>query len=310
MRSALGLAAAALMLVIALWPQHDPGPHLSAVHTKGSLSLSNSRPGAAVLTASNLRPGRSVQGTVTIRNTDSRPATLSLGAADLRDAPGPGGGRLSQRLRLTVRELSRPPRTLYAGTFAAMPRRVVGSLGPGAQRTFEFSALLPDGGAPSSPTGGDNAFAGSATSVRYVWRAEAPEPGPAPKPKPKPKPKAPAKKASPPARGPGGCRPRVRVRSAQRVVRRGVLIARLALHRPCHTTVRAFVRGRGGRPVYLRGLRGRRLRADRNHRVVLRLRPAVRRMVRRGTIVRIRVRAVSPEGWVKKAEFRTRVRAR
>src|SRR5207244_5331387 len=105
-------------------------------------------------------------GTVTISNTGTLDALLRLSQDGIADVPGPGGGALSTRLQLLVRDVTRPsaPTTLFAGRLAAMPSLSIGALPRGTARTFAFAAVLPHGA-------GDDAFEGSSLSSRYVWTA-------------------------------------------------------------------------------------------------------------------------------------------
>jgi hypothetical protein len=66
---------------------------------------------------------------------------------------------------------------VYAGQLGSFQGHSLGSIAPGVARTYRFTASLPDSGAPPSPTSGDNAYAGSALTVRYLWTASAPDPG-------------------------------------------------------------------------------------------------------------------------------------
>jgi hypothetical protein len=248
-----------------------------ALRAGGPVALSNTRENAAVFTAAALRPGRSAQGRVAIRNTGSQPARLALTQTDLQDALGPNGGRLSESLRLTVRDVG-SARTVYAGPFGSMPRSDAGSLGPGQSRTFELTAHLPDRGRPLSPTGGDNAFQGSTASVRYVWTATE------------------SAAAQAPTRAPASaCRPSLRVPVGQRLLRRRRMVARVRVSSSCRATVKAWVLTRGGRKRYLFGARNRPLESGRTYRVSLRLAPTVQRILlsRRQKSVRVSVRAGS-----------------
>jgi hypothetical protein len=93
----------------------------------------------------------------------------------VRDAPGPNGGQLSQKLQLAVDDVTRPGAAtqVYYGTLAGLDTRSLGRFAPGEARTYRFTAQLPDGGEPPSTTTGDNAYAGSSVSVRYTWRTTA-----------------------------------------------------------------------------------------------------------------------------------------
>jgi hypothetical protein len=66
---------------------------------------------------------------------------------------------------------------VFSGQLGALQSRALGNIAPGQSRTYRFTASLPDGGAPPSPTSGDNAYAGSSLTVRYLWTATAPDPG-------------------------------------------------------------------------------------------------------------------------------------
>ena len=66
---------------------------------------------------------------------------------------------------------------VFAGQLGALQTKALGSIAPGEARTYRFTASLPDGGLPPTPTGGDNAYVGSALTVRYAWNATAPDPG-------------------------------------------------------------------------------------------------------------------------------------
>ena len=46
-----------------------------------------------------------------IANTGKASGYFSLSQADLTDVPGPNGGALSQRLRLEIVDVNRPPRS-------------------------------------------------------------------------------------------------------------------------------------------------------------------------------------------------------
>jgi hypothetical protein len=66
---------------------------------------------------------------------------------------------------------------VFSGQLATLQSRALGNIAPGEVRTYRFTAWLPDGGAPPSPTSGDNAYAGSSMTARYSWTATAPDPG-------------------------------------------------------------------------------------------------------------------------------------
>ena len=83
----------------------------------GSLTLSNDKEGAAVLSLGGMRPGDSVTDTVTLGNTGTLDGDLSLATSNLVDTPGSGGGMLSGELDLRIRDVTVPasPVVVYKG---------------------------------------------------------------------------------------------------------------------------------------------------------------------------------------------------
>ena len=144
----------------------------------GGLNVTNSRDGQAIFQAQGLAPGRSVTGTVQLTNAGTLAGDLGFRQLDVQDQPGVNGGRLSDAVHLDVTDITGGNLVpVFAGQLGAFQSQGLGSIAPGEARTYRFTASLPDGGAPPSPTGGDNAYAGSALTVRYSWTATAPDPG-------------------------------------------------------------------------------------------------------------------------------------
>jgi spore coat-associated protein N len=135
----------------------------------GTLSITNSREGRAVLSARAMIPGRSATGTVTLINSGAGAEQLSLAAGPAHDRPGPGGGRLSQRLRLTVADVTEAAQddALYSGSLTRLRRADLGAWRAGEQRTYRFTVAFLDSGGD----GADNAFQGSSASVDFGWTA-------------------------------------------------------------------------------------------------------------------------------------------
>jgi hypothetical protein len=140
----------------------------------GSLSIANSLGTGAILSAAGMAPGGQTSGEVTITNSGTVAGGFSLTATDVSDVAGQGGGLLSQRLQLSVLDLT-VPRTVYTGPLAGLGRRELGQMEPGEARTYRFTATLPDGGVPPSALGGDNAYQGANVRTTYVWTASAPD---------------------------------------------------------------------------------------------------------------------------------------
>ena len=134
----------------------------------GSLTLSNDKEGAAVLSLGGMRPGDSVTDTVTLGNTGTLDGDLSLATSNLVDTPGSGGGTLSGELDLRIRDVTVPasPVVVYQGKIDALTPVALGTLTAGAARVYEFRVFFPDAG-----PGAENAYQGSAVSVQFDWSA-------------------------------------------------------------------------------------------------------------------------------------------
>jgi hypothetical protein len=169
------LVTAALVAAVAGCAQTPNAARTEVRAAAGNLSVSNSKSPGAIFRADNIAPGQTVSGTVQLANRGTLAGDLSLLQDSVRDVPGPNGGQLSRALRLAVDDVTRPGAAapVYSGTLAGLANRSLGRFQPGESRTYRFTARLPDGGDPPSTTGGDNAFAGSSLSVRYIWRTTA-----------------------------------------------------------------------------------------------------------------------------------------
>jgi hypothetical protein len=176
---AVGLALAVLLVAAAVagaavndYMRPRPYPP-QLLYTSGKIKMSNSRNGAAIVSAKRMKPGDSVRGTVVIRNRSKQRAHFWLSPRRIVDMPGPQGGRLSNRLRLHVIQVNngrvgtRPPRVLYRGTIAGMPTIPLGAFRPGRRVTYRFLVTFPmeDRAVP------DNVFQGSSVRVDFLWRA-------------------------------------------------------------------------------------------------------------------------------------------
>lgn len=130
----------------------------------------NSGGSAPVLVAQGLVPGESRSGSVTITNAGALEGRYRLTASDLTDAAGPNGGVLSAHLRLSVDETTALGTTrIHDGTLAGLSTVDLGIFARAESRTYTFTVTLPSGGVPASATSGDNAFQGSASSVKLSW---------------------------------------------------------------------------------------------------------------------------------------------
>jgi hypothetical protein len=134
----------------------------------GSLTLSNDKEGAAILSVGGMRPGESVTDTVTLGNTGTLDGDFSLTTSNLVNTPGGGGGELSGELDLMIRDVTNPgsPVNVYDGKLDGLAPLGLGNLAAGDSRVYEFRVSFPDAG-----PGAENAFQGSATSIEFDWSA-------------------------------------------------------------------------------------------------------------------------------------------
>jgi spore coat-associated protein N len=140
----------------------------SNVFSAGNLHHSNSKDGSAVLTASKMKPLDTAQGTVTIQNDGDIAGTFSLVTSNLTDTAGANGGKLSQVLRLQIVDQTSGT-TIYNGALNAVGTLSCGTFAAGASHTYQFTVTFPDGGVPSGPSAGDNAYKASSVSIEFDW---------------------------------------------------------------------------------------------------------------------------------------------
>ena len=144
----------------------------SNVFTAGTISSSNSKASAAILTATNIVPGNTATGTVDIKNTGTASGTFTLTHTAPVDNPVSPG--LSKKLTLTIVDHGDPTCvtscpadvTLYSGTIFAEPSTIaLGTFAPNAQHSYVFTMTFPDSGL----NGADNVYQGASTTVAYNW---------------------------------------------------------------------------------------------------------------------------------------------
>jgi hypothetical protein len=167
LRTTLGIVSIAMVLAVMLIVESraDPSPEARAIRTSGALNISNSRFNQAVLAGRQMLPGDSVTGTVTITNSGAEPGLFELSPGSLADAPGGGGGVLSDDLRLTVEDVTAVrPAVLYDGILSGLPVVPVGELGPGTDRVYRFTVTRPS----DSP---QELYRSATTTVDFEWSA-------------------------------------------------------------------------------------------------------------------------------------------
>lgn len=145
----------------------------SNVFSAGTLSQSNSKVNAAILTASKMKPGDVSTGTVDIKNTGDTPGAFSLAKSNVVDAPA--SPAFSTKLQLVVKDLGDPacttgcpaPVTKYTGALGAMSTLTLGTFASNEAHRYEFAVAFPDGGA----NGADNVYKGATSTLDYTWTA-------------------------------------------------------------------------------------------------------------------------------------------
>ena len=146
------------------------------VFTAGNLTHTNSKAGAAILTASLMKPGDTANGSVTITNSGDIAGPFSLATEQLSDTPGANLGKLSDVLQLKITDGTN---TIYSGPIKSvgtvqLPNTFspsVYSWPTAANHTYNFVVTFPDAGTPGSATTGDNAYKGSSMSIEFDWTA-------------------------------------------------------------------------------------------------------------------------------------------
>ena len=284
------IPAALLALAIAAGASAGPRePTLARIGADGPVALVSDHAGLALLQADRIKPGDSVSGTLSLSNGGEESGTLDLGVSAPDDRPGSRGGLLSSVLRLRVEDLSggRPP--LETGLDRASTLSL-GELRGGETRAYRVTAVFPDTGLPAGAFVGDNLQQGSSTEVALQWQLTAADP---PAATATPAPAAPAAPVATPAPAPVAPAPRaavIRLRIPhQRVLQPGGLAIRAECEVACSVrfTAETDTAPRGGkrrrilqRKGVLRGDRRRHaLRAGREQRLFLKLRPAARRRI-------------------------------
>jgi spore coat-associated protein N len=147
----------------------NPGTLISA----GTIVVTDSLAGHAILAVSPIKPGGSMSATVDVQNGGTAPAGFVLTKTNLVNTPASPG--LSTKLTLIVQDLGNPACTvscppavtMYSGILGSMGSLTLGTFAAGSKHQYKFSVTFPDGGA----NGADNAYGGALTTVSYVWTA-------------------------------------------------------------------------------------------------------------------------------------------
>jgi hypothetical protein len=301
------LAIAACLLAVAALAQlstgsADPGPppELAVQPSGPAFAHGSGHDGPPPMTVSGLSGGQATSGSVALTNHGPRSRWVWLGQGRIDQRLGEAGGRLAEALHLTVLDVTDvgAPTTVYEGPATALGARPLGFLGPGATRTYGFTALLPV--QPPSPTPGVDPLRGATASLDFTWRSVEGQP---------------ARTAPAPRRRIDRRSPRVRfaVPRHQRLLQAGALRVLVRCDEPCRVRATASVRAGGTRwhaavSARARGARTRNVRVAMSPKALAVLRRAI--MAGNATVIRVRVRARDRHGNVARADDAVRLRAR
>jgi hypothetical protein len=164
----LAMALTAIGLAFAVPGERPTEVRAELAAASGAVRITNSREGQAVFAAGSMRPGEGVSGRVRIGNGGDVAGRFAVWAAGVSDAPGPYGGRLSERVELVLFDVTdvHTPVTVYAGRPSQLGEIELGTIVAGGYRDYLMAMTLPEGS-------GDNLYQGSAVSLGFEWRAAA-----------------------------------------------------------------------------------------------------------------------------------------
>jgi hypothetical protein len=170
--SALGGFVALSLAVAAPHTAREEGIKLALSDAGGSLTLTNSLEGSAILGAAGMRPGDQTVGSVRIGNSGTVTGALMLQASS-QGSTSPAGGSMWSRLQIAIADTTdaQHPIGLYNGPLESLAQISVGALPAGQQHEFRFIVTLPNG-APVI----DNAYQGAGSSILFTWTATGEEP--------------------------------------------------------------------------------------------------------------------------------------
>jgi hypothetical protein len=174
------LSLAAMMAVASGASFTSTSANAGNIVTAGNLSHSNTKDPGALLSVSKLFPGQSSTGFTDIKNTGDVPGVFTLTKSNVVDSDPLNP--FSAVLKLTINDLGNPSapalpsvaNELYSNKLGSMGAITVGTLAPNERHRYLFTVNFPDGGKPTGPLSGDNAFQNASTQVDYNWEAVTP----------------------------------------------------------------------------------------------------------------------------------------
>ena len=114
------------------------------VFVAGDLAHANDKNGQVMIVANGLEPGASRQGTMTLTGTGTVAGAFTLSASSLVDVPAIPA--LSGELDLTIEDITGTPTTLFdEGAVSDFDSAPLGTIAPGATRTYRITLTYPDG---------------------------------------------------------------------------------------------------------------------------------------------------------------------
>jgi hypothetical protein len=113
------------------------------VFVAGDLSHANDRSGQVMILASGLDPGGSRVGTMMLTGTGNVPGMFTLSASSLVNTPA--AAALSDVLTLTIEDITGTATTLYDGAVTDFSDADLGTISPGAARSYRLTLEYPDG---------------------------------------------------------------------------------------------------------------------------------------------------------------------
>jgi hypothetical protein len=138
--------------------------------TAGTLTMSNSKNNAAILTASNMKPGDpATKGTVDIKNTGTVSGIFTLGKTALTNSDT--SNPMAAKLNVIVTDCGTDvdcttgaSSNVYTGTLDAMGTGIaLGNFAGGAEHRYEFSVAL--------DSSADNNYQGDNSVATFTWDA-------------------------------------------------------------------------------------------------------------------------------------------
>jgi hypothetical protein len=168
----IGAGLLVLVVLALLVTKVDAGPDDARVHVmyaSGAAALTKTAAGDVVVRSGAMEPGDRVTGTVTVKNQGGATGAFRIAQSDVLDVPGPNGGRLSKKLRLTAADTETGQR-VYGGVLGSMAAQRLGFLRAGEERAYRFTLDFPDQAAA------DRAYDGSRVETTFDWSADTASP--------------------------------------------------------------------------------------------------------------------------------------